>query len=100
VDLTLHGLPSTGEWATGPTVATPRPTGPPPDRAYKPRGDAGDPILGKMVEKKDDYPLEYLGRDGYLYKGPQFSAHVSMDGSVSFDDKIIRDFKAYPADST
>jgi hypothetical protein len=93
VDLTLHGLPSTGEWATGPTVAAPRPAGPPPDKVYKPRGDAGDPILGKLKEKTDDYPLEYLGRDGYLYKGPQFSAHISMDGSVSFDDKLIRDFK-------
>jgi hypothetical protein len=94
VDLTLHGLPSTGEWAKGPTAPPPpRPTGPPPDKAYKLRGDVGDPILGKMVEKKDDYPLEYLGRDGYLYKGPQFSAHIAMDGSVSFDDKIVRDFK-------
>jgi hypothetical protein len=94
VDLTLHGLPSTGEWATGPTTATPpRPAGPPPDKAYKLRGDVGDPILGKLKEKTDDYPLESLGRDGFLYKGPQFSAHISMDGSVSFDDKIIRDFK-------
>jgi hypothetical protein len=94
VDLTLHGLPSTGEWATGPTPPAPRPTGPPPDKPYKLRGDAGDPILGKLKEKKDDYPLEYLGAaDGYVYKGPQFSAHIRMDGSVSFDDKIIRDFK-------
>jgi hypothetical protein len=94
VDLTLHGLPSTGEWATGPTTPPPpRPTGPPADKAWKPRGDAGDPILGKLKENKDDYPLEYLGRDGYVYRGPQFSAHILMDGSVSFDDKLIRDFK-------
>jgi hypothetical protein len=93
IDLNLHALPSTGEWATAPTTV-PRASGPPPDKAYKPRGDAGDPILGKVPDKKEnDYPLEYLGRDGYVYKGPQFSAHILMDGTVSFDDKIVRDFK-------
>jgi hypothetical protein len=95
IDLNLHGLPMSGEWAkpgAPPVVA--RPTGPPPDKAYKLRGDIGDPILGKLKEKKDDYPLDFLGaRDGYVYNGPQFSAHINMDGTVSFDDKIVRDFK-------
>lgn len=89
VDLTLHGLPS-GQWATGPSLAAPGPTKRGP---WRPRGDAGDPITGKLVDKKDDYPLESLGRDGFVYNGPQFSAHISLDGSVSFDDKSIRDFK-------
>ncbi len=94
VDLTFHGLPSTGQWATGAPVPGPRPTGPPPDKVYKLHGDVGDPILGKLKEHKEDYPLDYLGaRDGYVYNGPQFSAHIAMDGSVSFDDKIVRDFK-------
>jgi hypothetical protein len=92
VDLTLHGLPSSGEWAT-PGAAMPAPAGPAKKGPWKPRGDAGDPILGKLSDKKEDYPLESLGRDGYLYNGPSFSAHISLDGTVSFDDKYIRDFK-------
>jgi hypothetical protein len=92
VDLTLHGLPSTGEWATpgAPAVAPPSA---PARKAWKPRGDAGDPILGKLADKKEEYVLEPIGRDGFMYNGPQFSAHISLDGSVSFDDKLIRDFK-------
>jgi hypothetical protein len=65
-----------------------------PRKEWKPRGDAGDPILGKVKDKAEDrFPLERVGRDEYVYNGPQFSAHINNDGSVSFDDKIIRDFK-------
>jgi hypothetical protein len=88
VDLTLHGLPS-GEWAT--TVpAAPGPIAAPQKKEWRPRGDAGDPILGKLGEKKEEaYPLESVGRDGYVYSGPAFTAHIALDGTVSFDDKNI-----------
>jgi hypothetical protein len=101
IDLTLHGLPigsGGGEMGvpggvvgggTG-TVGAPQAARKP----WKPRLDAGDPITGKVAEeKKEEFPLESLGHDGYAYKGPQFSAHILNDGSVSFDDKIVRDFK-------
>lgn len=91
VDLTLHGLPSSGEWATGAPVAVAATAKKGP---WKMRGDAGDPILGKLAgEKKDDYPLESLGKNGYVYNGPSFSARIMPDGQVNFDDKSIRDFK-------
>ncbi|HEY1584176.1 MAG TPA: hypothetical protein VGH63_00740, partial [Polyangia bacterium] len=62
-------------------------------KPWKPRGDAGDPILGKLAEEKEErFPLK-LENDGYHYDGPSFSAKIAMDGRVTFDDHSIRDFK-------
>jgi hypothetical protein len=100
VDLTLHALPGSTAGsvilpaapAGGGTFGTGAPAA--PRKEWKPRGDAGDPILGKIRETPEErFPLERVGRDEFVYKGPQFSAHIQPDGSVSFDDKIIRDFK-------
>ncbi|HZS40132.1 MAG TPA: hypothetical protein VFF06_25050 [Polyangia bacterium] len=102
VDLTLHSLPTIG--SGGGEIAVPSGTGgiggtgtggaPGARKPWKPKLDAGDPITGKVAEeKKEDFPLIPLGRDGFAYKGPQFSAHILSDGSVAFDDKIVRDFK-------
>ena len=96
VDLNLHGLGgisvnngavSGGEGGPAGTFgATPR-------KAWKPRGTAGDPLLGKLEdEKKERFPLE-LKDDGYHYDGPSFSAKIRMDGTVTFDEHAIRDFK-------
>ncbi|HWE30061.1 MAG TPA: hypothetical protein VHB97_18755 [Polyangia bacterium] len=64
-----------------------------PRKPWKPRGDAGDPILGKLADIKEDrFPLTLEG-DGYHYNGPSFSAHIAMDGRVDFDEHSIRDFK-------
>ena len=64
-----------------------------PAKEWRPRGSAGDPILGKVDEYKDDpYPLVKQS-DGWVYKGPAFNAKIPLDGAVSFDDKSIRDFK-------
>jgi hypothetical protein len=99
VDLTLHALPGSSGGgvvlpaapSSGGTFGTGAP--PAPRKEWKPRGDAGDPILGHIREEKvERFPLEKVGTDEYVYKGPQFSAHIRPDGSVSFDDKYIRDF--------
>jgi hypothetical protein len=64
-----------------------------PKKPWKPRGDAGDPILGKLADEKEErFPLKLEG-DGYHYDGPSFSAKIAMDGKVTFDDHSIRDFK-------
>ncbi len=64
-----------------------------PRKPWKPRGDAGDPLLGKLADVKEDrFPLTLEG-DGYHYNGPSFSAHIAMDGRVNFDEHTIRDFK-------
>ena len=64
-----------------------------PRKPWKPRGDAGDPLLGKLADIKEDrFPLTLEG-DGYHYNGPSFSAHIAMDGRVNFDEHTIRDFK-------
>jgi hypothetical protein len=91
--LTLHGLPG------GTGIALPPPSGswgapaPAPRREWRPRGDAGDPITGKIREAPvEAFPLAKVGPDEYIYKGPQFSAAIHFDGSVSFDDKSVRDF--------
>lgn len=96
VDLTLHGLGgivvnngpvSGGEGGPAGTIASA------PRKPWKPRGDAGDPILGKLAEEKEErFPLK-LENDGYHYDGPSFSAKIAMDGKVTFDDHSIRDFK-------
>jgi hypothetical protein len=90
VDLNLHDLSGVvvnrGEPSTGTIASAPR-------KPWKPRGDAGDPILGRVAEEKEErFPLS-LESDGYHYKGPAFSAKIAMDGSVSFNDHSIRDFK-------
>jgi hypothetical protein len=102
LDLTLHGLPpGTGGGTiavpsepgapTGAIIGTPTPAKKGP---WRPRGDAGDPILGKLKDKVDDeFPLTSLGKQGYVYDGSNFQAHITIDGSVSFDDKYVRDFK-------
>ncbi|HEX6835833.1 MAG TPA: hypothetical protein VF334_04635 [Polyangia bacterium] len=97
VDLTLHGLGGIvvnngavhgGEGGPAGMLATNTPRKP-----WKPRGDAGDPLLGKLPEEKEErFPLK-LESDGYHYDGPSFSAKIAMDGHVSFDDHSIRDFK-------
>jgi hypothetical protein len=91
IDLKLHALPQSPTVERAPTPGAPDGTSKKP---WRPRGDAGDPILGKLAERKEEeFPLESLGRDGFIYKGPSFSAHILADGTVSFDDKFIRDFK-------
>lgn len=101
VDLTLHALPGSNGSSgvvlpsapagSGGTFGTGAPQ--PPRKEWHPRGSAGDPILGKIQEEKvERFPLQKVGTDEYVYKGPQFSAHIKPDGSVSFDDKYIRDF--------
>jgi hypothetical protein len=63
-------------------------------REWRPRGDAGDPITGKLKEEKEErFPLKKLGGGEYAYEGPSFSAHIAADGQVSFDNKTFRDFK-------
>lgn len=96
VDLTLHGLGGIvvnngavhgGEGGPAGTLGTT------PRKQWKPRGDAGDPLLGKLAEEKEErFPLK-LENDGYHYDGPSFSAKIAMDGQVTFDDHSIRDFK-------
>lgn len=100
VDLTLHNLPTVpgGEGIVLPPgsggVVGGVPGGIGPVRKeWKMRGDAGNPITGKVAEAKvDKYPLVSQGRDGFVYSGPQFKARIALDGTVSFDDKNIRDF--------
>ena len=97
VDLTLHGLGGIvvnngavhgGEGGPAGMLATNTPRKP-----WKPRGDAGDPLLGKLPEEKEErFPLK-LESDGYHYDGPSFSAKIAMDGHVTFDEHSIRDFK-------
>src|SRR4051794_35817062 len=91
IDLTLHGLPPGSERPPSPSETQPaegsRGTsgghGP-----WKPRGDAGDPVLGKVVDvKEDEFPLQRVGRNEYHYNGKAFSAHIAADGRVSFDNK-------------
>jgi hypothetical protein len=98
VDLNLHNLSgvlvqpgrvSGGEGGPAGTLAAATPARKP----WKPRGDAGDPLLGKLPEEKEErFPLTLEG-DGYHYNGPSFSATIAMDGRVSFDEHNIRDFK-------
>jgi hypothetical protein len=94
VDLTFHGLPNgTGVVLPAGSGSWGAPSAPQPRREWRPRGDAGDPITGKIREAPvDNFPLDKVGQDEYVYKGPQFSAAIHSDGSVSFDDKSIRDF--------
>jgi hypothetical protein len=97
VDLTLHGLGGIvvnngavhgGEGGPAGTLASSAPRKP-----WKPRGDAGDPLLGKLADEKEErFPLK-LENDGYHYDGPSFSAKIAMDGRVTFDEHSIRDFK-------
>ena len=97
VDLNLHGLGGIvvnngavhgGEGGRGRHVRAAAPRKP-----WKPRGDAGDPMLGKLADEKEErFPLK-LESDGYHYDGPSFSAKIAMDGTVTFDDHSIRDFK-------
>jgi hypothetical protein len=98
VDLNLHGLGGVvlqpGNKMTGgeggPQGAL---TAAPPRKQWKMRGDAGDPLLGKLPEEKTErFPLALEG-DGYHYNGPSFSAKIAMDGRVTFEDHAIRDFK-------
>jgi hypothetical protein len=97
VDLTLHSLPPGQEPSAvvseNGTVGTLRAPG--GGRApWKPRGSAGDPILGKLADKEEEeFPLHRVGPNEYKYDGKAFSAHIASDGQVSFDNKSIRDFK-------
>lgn len=91
VDLKLHSMPNgvIGGQYDGPPPTTAQP----PRKEWAMKGTAGDPILGKLDEVKEDpYPLVKMS-DGWVYKGPAFNAKIFLDGSVSFDDKNIRDFK-------
>lgn len=95
IDLNLHNLngvvlspgPTHGGDGTG-TLASAAPRKP-----WHPRGDAGDPILGKLPEEQEErFPLKRED-DGWHYDGPSFSAKIALDGSVDFDNHVIRDFK-------
>jgi hypothetical protein len=97
IDLNLHGLGgitlNNGKVSGGEGGAAGGTFGAAPRKEWKPRGSAGDPILGKLEEQKEErFPLE-LKDDGYHYDGPSFSAKIRMDGTVSFDEHAIRDFK-------
>jgi hypothetical protein len=97
VDLNLHGLGgiavNNGAVSGGEGGAAGGTFGSAPRKQWKPRGSAGDPILGKLEEQKEErFPLE-LKDDGYHYDGPSFSAKIKMDGTVSFDEHSVRDFK-------
>ncbi len=96
VDLTLHALPTGPDSApsvpsgTG-TFGAPMPGGKKP---WRMRGDAGNPITGKLADQEEErFPLKPVGGGEYEYKGTAFSARIGRDGRVSFDDKSIRDFK-------
>ncbi len=97
VDLNLHGLGgivvNNGPVSGGEGGPAGGVIGSAPKKPWKPRGDAGDPILGKLADEKEErFPLKLEG-DGYHYEGPSFSAKIAMDGHVTFDDHIVRDFK-------
>ena len=97
VDLNLHNLGgivlNNGRVSGGEGGPTGTFGSAPARKPWKPRGDAGDPLLGKLADEKvERFPLT-LENDGYHYSGPSFSARIAMDGRVSFDDHSIRDFK-------
>jgi hypothetical protein len=97
VDLNLHGLGgitvnngavSGGEAGAAGTFGSTKKREP-----WKPKGTAGDPLLGKLADVKEErFPLE-LKDDGYHYDGPSISAVIRMDGTVDFNEHAIRDFK-------
>lgn len=92
VDLNLHSL--------GGIVLTPAPSKPgsgtlasSAPKPWRPRGDAGDPLLGKLAEEKEErFPLDRK-EDGWHYDGPSFSAVIAPDGTVDFNNHAVRDFK-------
>lgn len=99
LDLTLHALPGGGSdnavvlpngvGSLGGTMGPGLPGGKKPWHV-----DAGNPLLGKLDDEKEDrFPLRAVGNGEYQYKGKAFSARIARDGRVSFDDKSIRDFK-------
>lgn len=95
IDLSVHGLGgiTLPAAAGGKGDGTGTFGGQAPRKPWKPRGDAGDPLLGKLADVKEErFPLTLEG-DGYHYNGPSFSAHIAMDGRVDFDEHTIRDFK-------
>ncbi len=98
LDLTLHGLPPGSES----TMAVPSgsgtfgtPTGTADGKKpWKMRGDAGNPLTGKVAAVAEDrFPLKAVGNGEFEFKGKSFHARIARDGRVSFDDKSIRDFK-------
>jgi hypothetical protein len=98
IDLKIHTLPTGPESATASTethTAGSLRSGTSGGRGpWRPRGDAGDPILGKLADTKDEeFPLRRVGSNEYEYSGKAFSAHIAPDGRVSFNNKSIRDFK-------
>jgi hypothetical protein len=99
VDLTLHALPTGPESAvsvpsgTGTFGTTPG-TGSGTGKPWRMRGDAGNPLTGKVADEKEErFPLRAIGGGELEYKGKAFSARIARDGRVSFDDKSLRDFK-------
>lgn len=83
LDLTLHKLPAFEPDGNASTGAR---------KPWTPKLDAGDPITGTIAEeKKAPFPLTSLGRAGFEYRGPRFTARIFADGSVRFDDKLSGD---------
>ncbi len=84
-DLTLHALP--GSIGAENSVSLPAsegggtfgvPSKPVARKEWRPRGDAGDPITGKVRDQTtEDFPLTKVGRDEYVYKGPSFPAQIT-----------------------
>jgi len=99
VDLTLHALPGgsdnavtvpSGTGSFGGTLGT----GEGGRKPWKMRGDAGNPLTGKLTDEPEDrFPLKAIGGGEFEFKGKAFHARIARDGRVSFDDKSIRDFK-------
>ncbi len=97
VDLTLHALPGGPDSAVSiaPGTGTFGDTlGPGGKKPWKMRGDAGNPLTGKLTDEPEDrFPLKPIGGGEYEYKGKAFHARIARDGRVNFDDKSVRDFK-------
>lgn len=96
VDLTLHALPG-GDGVIvhdGPgTFGTTYGGGTTPGGKKPWKVDAGNPLIGKLDDVKEErFPLTPVADGGYQYKGKAFTARISRDGRVSFDNKSIRDF--------
>jgi hypothetical protein len=57
----------------------------------QPAGETGKRVdLFKPAKGEKDAPSYRLdpAKDGFVYRGPQFTAHIARDGAVEFNDKV------------